>query len=144
MQHAYTDPLFREGLKGREKTLLGANLAALKAVLSYTRKAKKQQGKPFWGAGVACGLSCPVSALLKGVDPEKYSALVGRLHSAELSFTKPDPAQVETYIELFAAAVEEALASDKAESKGMERKKAEPAPPADGEGGAADAPRQRG
>jgi len=141
MQHAYTYPLFRERLKGHEKALLRANLLALKAVLSYTREAKQQQEGPFWGAGVAYGLSCPVSALLKRLDPEKYSRLLGRLHRAELSFTKPDPAQVETYIELFIARVEQALASDKAESKNTMRKKAEPGAAADGADAAADRPR---
>jgi len=138
MQHAYTYPLFRGRLKGHEKALLSANLVSLKAVLSYTREAKQQQEGPFWGAGVAYGLSCPVSALLKRVDPEGYSGLLGRLQSAELSFTKPDPAQVETYIELFIAGVEEALASDKAESQDTMRKKAEQGAAADGWGAAAE------
>jgi len=115
LQYAYTFPRFRERLKGREKLLLRANLEALRAVLAYTRESGRRDGKPFWGAGVAHGLSCPTLALLKRTNPGKYSEIIGRLEKTELSFTKPDPREVEGYIRLVISSVEQALAEEESQ-----------------------------
>jgi len=117
LEHAYTYPLFQKTLRGREKLLLRANLKALRAVLSYTRESKQNPQKPFWGAVVTSGLSYPVVALLKQVDPQKYSELIGQIEKVELAFAKPDPNQTEKYIQLLLSAAEEALAKEDAEAK---------------------------
>jgi hypothetical protein len=117
LKHAYTFPRFRERLKGREKLLLQANLEALRAVLSYAKESGRRDGKPFWGAGVAYGLSCPMLALLKRMNPDKYSEIIGRLEKTELSFKKPDPKQVESYIRLVISTVEQALAEEEAQAE---------------------------
>jgi hypothetical protein len=128
---------FREKLKGREEKLLRANVLALKAVLSYTEEAKQQPKKPFWGAGVAYGLSCNVFALLKETNPEKYSQLLEQLKGIDLSFREPEPSQVEAYIQLFVSEADQSTATEESKSEHTGTKIAEPEAPAD-----ADKPRR--
>jgi hypothetical protein len=122
---AYTYPAFREKLKGQEEKLLRANVAALKAVLEYTKEAKQQPEKPFWGAGVAYGLSCTVFTLLKETDPEKYSQLLEQMKGIDLAFTKPEPNQVEAYIQLLVSAVASSPSTENSKSKHTDTKNAE-------------------
>lgn len=123
---ALTYPPFREKLRGREETLLRANVVALKAVLGYTEEAKQQPKKPFWGAGVAYGLSCNVFALLKETNPEKYSQLLEQLKGIDLSFREPEPSQVEAYIQLLVSEADQSTATEESKSEHTGTRIAEP------------------
>ncbi len=128
---ALTYPPFREKLRGREETLLRANVVALKAVLGYTEEAKQQPEKPFWGAGVAYGLSCNVFALLKETNPEKYSQLLEQMKGIDLSFREPEPSQVEAYIQLLVSEADQSTATEESKSEHTGTRIAEPDASAD-------------
>ncbi len=131
LQHAYSYPAFHQRLSGHERALLQANVAALKAVLFYTTEAKETPDRPFWGAGVAYGLSCQVFALLKRINSKAYSRLLEQIQTIEISFMKPEPSQVASYIRLVISRVEQALATEDCKTKDAGKEHAEQDAPAD-------------
>ena len=118
LEHVYTYPLFVQKLKGKEELLLRANLEALKSVLSYPGESEHSD-KPFWTTTVAYGLSRPMFALLKRMNPDSYSEIISRLENTELSFKSPDPTQTRSYIRLVVSTVEQALADTGGSSKSV-------------------------
>ena len=117
LKHAYTYPAFRDRLRGREPMLLRSNLAALKALLSYTKQAEQWPRRPFWGAVALDGVCCPVFALLKRTDSKKYAELIKGLDGIEVSFALPQPQQVETYLQPVIGTVEESIACRKGKTE---------------------------
>jgi len=126
LRWAYIYPDFRKTLPGHESDLLGAHVAALKAVSSYATEAEQRPKGPFWGAQVASGLTGPSLALLKRVDPKAYSRLFEQIQTSKISNTKSSRSQVANYLELVIPQIEQALTAGDSQPKDTGEDRAEP------------------